>query len=402
MKTLSTFIKEAKQNAIEPQDDCMNFIPADELKKYLMMCKSFLSAESKELINWFIVNNSSYMKDLEVAKPTSSSLIASFYNAGPYKDSVKKELYALIGKINKSGRLLEIPMMQTEEQFKGILNGKVSADEVIIDLSSEKGRNAVAKKYGPLCYKIARSFSGKSNLSFDDLLSCAYEGLTYAMNSYGKKSNKAKKKESETGEELDITKYKATTFLTFASYLIRFTILEAIKNESHLVRIPTSQQSKERKERGSNVKNTSISGDKAIGNSDGGKSLFELVGGTENASRSLEDQDIVNTWKELIKRIKDSGKFSDKVIKCWMEFNQIGGTKKRKNKEIAAELDVAPSNITYYCACINNFIKKDPKMRKLALELQSLYAEAKQRSYEDDMDEPIYVKYSNESDEEKI
>lgn len=401
MKKFSEFITEAKKNAITPQDDCLNQISKEDLSKYLTICKNFLSQESKELIQWLIVNNSSYMQDLKVANPTSSSLLASFYNAGPYKDDQKKEIYAIIGKINKSGRLLEIPLFQNDEQFKGILSGKISPDEVIIDLDSEKGRAVIAKKYTPLCYKIANSFKGKSNLGYDDLLSAAFEGLTWAMNSYGKKSNKAKKKEEDTGEELDITKYKATTFLTFASYMIRFAILEAIKNESHLVHIPASEQSRERKERGANVKNRSISGDKSLSGDDNGKSLFELVGGSETASLDIEQQDILNTWKMLLKYIKNSGKFSDKMIKCWMSFNQIGGTEKKKNKELADEYGITASNVTYYCMCINNFISKDPKALKLAKELQTLYAEAKQRSYENDMDEPIYIKYNNENDEEK-
>lgn len=402
MKTFSKFVAEAKQNAIEPQDDCMNHVSASDLKKYLEKCGKFLSDESKELINWFIVNERNYIKDLEVASPTSSSMLASFYNAGPYKDKIKKELYALIGKINKSSRLLEIPFFQTEEQFKGILSGKISADEVIIDLVSERGRARVAQQYTPLCRKIANSFKGKSNISVDDLMASAYEGLTYAMNSYGKKSKKAIQKELKNGEEIDMTQYKATTFLTFASYIIRFTILDAIKSESHVVNIPASEQSRERKERGSNTKNRAVSGDRSISGDEGGKSLFDIVGGSETTSTNMEQQDIINTWKELIKRLKDCGKFNEKMIRCWMAFNQIGGTEKKKNKELAAELGITNSNVTYYCTCINNFIRKDPKIRKLALELQSLYAEAKQRSYENDMDEPLYVKYPNENDDDKM
>lgn len=403
MKKFSQLINESKANKIEPQDNVLNFVDASKLKKYLDVANKFLSQDSKDLIQWLIVNNSSYMKELEVSKPSTDSVIASFYNAGPYKDGYKKEIYALIGKIKKSERLLEIPLLQTKEQFDGILSLTISPDEVIIDLNSPKAREIIAKKYRPLCYRIANSFKGKSNIEFEDILAAAFEGLTWAMNSYGKKSNKALNKEIESGEEtVDLKKYKATTFLTYASYLIRFSILETIKRESHLVRISTSEQSRERKERGANIKNRSISGDKSINGDDGGKSLFDLVGGSETTSTDMEQQDIINTWKELIKRLKESGKFSEKMIKCWMSFNQIGGTEKKKNKELAQEYDITPSNVTYYCTCINNYIRKDPKIVKLARELQSLYAEAKQRSYEDDMDEPIYVKYSKENNDERL
>ena len=398
MKKFSTFVNEAKKSLLEIQDDTIDYISVADLKKYLQVADKFLSDETKEVIQYLIVNNANYIKDLG-GKGTSENALADFYNNGPYKEADKKELYALIGKINKSGRLLEIPVFQTKDQFEEIISGKIAADEVIIDLTSEAGRARVAQKYQGLCYKMARSFKGKSNISMEDLLSSAYEGLTHAMNSYGKKSVKAIKKEQSTGEELDITSYKTTTFLSFAAHIIRFVILEAIKNESHLVRIPTSQQAAERKEKGHNTKNTSISGDKSVNGEEGGKSLFDFVGGTENAGRSLDDEDIDRTWAILLKELKKNAKITDVMLKCWMQFNQIGGTEKKKNKEIAAELGIVPSNVTYYCYVINNQIAKDPKLSKIARELITLYNEALQRSYEDDRDEPAHVKINENNGE---
>lgn len=400
MKKFSTFIAEAKKSLLEIQDDTIDYISAEQLKKYLQVADKFLSDETKELVQYLITNNSSYIKELG-GKGSSENALADFYNNGPYKEPQKKELYALIGKINKSGRLLEIPVFQTKDQFEGIINGKIAADEVIIDLTSEAGRQRVAQKYQGLCHKMAKAFKGKSNISYEDLLSSAYEGLTHAMNSYGKKSVKAIKKEKSTGEELDITAYKTTTFLSFAAHIIRFVILEAIKNESHLVRIPTSQQAEERKENGHNTKNRSISGDKSVSGEEGGKSLFDFVGGTENAGRSLDDEDISRTWEILLKELKKNAKITDVMLKCWMEFNQIGGTEKKKNKEIAAELGIVPSNVTYYCYVINNQIAKDPKLSKIARELITLYNESLQRSYEDDRDEPAHVKINENTNSEE-
>lgn len=400
MKKFSTFIAEAKKSLLEIQDDTIDYISAEQLKKYLQVADKFLSDETKELVQYLITNNSSYIKELG-GKGSSENALADFYNNGPYKEPQKKELYALIGKIHKSGRLLEIPVFQTKDQFEGIINGKIAADEVIIDLTSEAGRQRVAQKYQGLCHKMAKAFKGKSNISYEDLLSSAYEGLTHAMNSYGKKSVKAIKKEKSTGEELDITAYKTTTFLSFAAHIIRFVILEAIKNESHLVRIPTSQQAEERKEKGHNTKNRSISGDKSVSGEEGGKSLFDFVGGTENAGRSLDDEDISRTWEILLKELKKNAKITDVMLKCWMEFNQIGGTEKKKNKEIAAELGIVPSNVTYYCYVINNQIAKDPKLSKIARELITLYNESLQRSYEDDRDEPAHVKINENTNSEE-
>lgn len=380
MKKFSQIIKEAKTK-LEIQDDTINYISSAELKKYKEIADRFISDETKEIIQYLIVNNANYVADFG---KDSENALANFYNNGPYKEEHKKELYALIGKVVKSGRLLEIPVFQTQDQFKAIISNEISPDEVIIDLTSEKGRAMVAKKYEKLCYKIALSFKNQTTIPFEDLLSQAYVGLTYAMNGYGKKSDKAKQKEIQDEEELDTSTYKRTTFLTYASYLIRYCILDSIKTDAHLVRIPSNKQAEERAEKGYNTKNHTVSGDKPVGGEEKGKSLFDYVGGMENAGKSVDDEDIDRTWAVLLRIVKNSGKFSDKMIQSWIQFNQLNGNEKRKNKDIAAELGITPSNVTYYCYCINSFIKKDPKASKAAKELIVLYNESRQRYYEED------------------
>ena len=201
------------------------------------------------------------------------------------------------------------------------------------------------------------------------------------MNNYGRKSKKDTKLEIEDEE---ISQNKATTFLTYASYCIRFHILAAIQNESHLVRIPVNKQSEERKEKGHNSKNNAVSGDKVVGGDEKGKTLFDYVSDMESAGKSVDEEDITIIWNTLMKRLKECGKFSEKMISAWIRFNQLDGAEKKKNKELAAELGITPSNITYYCYIINQFIKTDPKMRVLANDLRELYAESLQRYYEQD------------------
>jgi hypothetical protein len=380
MKKLSQLVKESK-TTLDIQEDTINYIGVNELKKYLQIADKFICDDTKELIQYLIVNNANYVNEMTSKKSTSGNALADFYNDGPYKDGNKKEIYILIGKIIKSGRMLEIPVLQTEEQFNGIISGNISPDEIILDLYSEKGRSVIAKKYEKLCYKIALSFKGKSNIEFEDLLSSAFEGLTWAMNNYGRKSKKDTKLEIEDEE---ISQNKATTFLTYASYCIRFHILAAIQNESHLVRIPVNKQSEERKEKGHNSKNNAVSGDKVVGGDEKGKTLFDYVSDMESAGKSVDEEDIKIIWTTLMKRLKECGKFSDKMINAWIQFNQLDGAEKKKNKELAAELGITPSNITYYCYIINQFIKTDPKMRVLANDLRELYAESLQRYYEQD------------------
>ena len=229
MKKLSQLF-EAK---IDIQDETINFIDKTDLQKYLEIADRFISDDAKTVIKYFIENND-YVK--KFGNGDSKNALANFYNGPAPKDEKLKEVYKCIGKLNKTNRLLEIPMFQTDEQFEGIINKKVSPDEILLDLNSEKGRNEVVKKYDKLCWKIAREYVGKSTFELDDLYAYALEGLTNAMNWYGKKTKK---------NNADEEKIKAFTFYSYASRIIRFTIIGAIREESHAVRIPVSQQNKE-------------------------------------------------------------------------------------------------------------------------------------------------------------
>lgn len=390
MKTLSQLIKESKEK-LDIQDNSINYIPVEDLKKYLTAAEKFISDETKEIVNYLIVNNKHYIDELSDGNKDVENALAYFYDNGPYSDGHKKELYILVRKVVKNGRTMEIPVFQTPEQFHGIIDGKIAPDEVILDLTSEQGRNIIAKRYEKLVYKIALTYKNLADVPFEDLLSAGYLGLTYAMNGYGKKSSKAVKREEITGEETNTDNYKKTTFMTFASYTIRYCILDMIKTEGHLVRIPANQQELERKEKKYNTKHTSVSGDRPISGEEGGKTLFDYVGGMEDSSKASNKKDIERAWDILIKKLIDSGKFSEKVIDCWLHVNEIDGHKKMSNNELAEKYGITSSNITYYCYTVNKYIRTNPQLRAIANELRELYHESKQIAWDEEIDEPVKV-----------
>ncbi len=345
------------------QDNTINYINADDLKKYLEITDKFISDETKELINWLIVNNDTYVSDL--SNDLDKNALAAFYKAGIPSNPSHKALYKLLASIIRNGRQMEIPVFQTKKQFSNIINKKEAPDAIILDLNSEKGRTTVTKKYEPLVYYIARQWVGKINLTLDDLVGCCYEGLTYAMNTYGKKNKKSK------ADDESVVNY---TFGQYAAYCMRNQILGNGVNNSHLVRIPNSQQKKEREERGHNRKNISISGDKAVGHDDeGGKSLFDFMGSTSDTSKNLDEADLERIWKRIFKLIEDN--FDEKVYQAWFSFYGLNGYKKLKNKEIAAKYKVSNSNINYYCSKVTRFLKGDPKIKKLLAEAWALMKE---------------------------
>lgn len=378
MKKLSQLF-EAK---IDIQDETINFIDKTDLQKYLEIADHFISDDAKTVIKYFIENND-YVK--KFGNGDSKNALANFYNGPAPRDEKLKEVYKCIGKLNKTNRLLEIPMFQTDEQFEGIINKKVSPDEILLDLNSEKGRNEVVKKYDKLCWKIAREYVGKSTFELDDLYAYALEGLTNAMNWYGKKTKK---------NNADEEKIKAFTFYSYASRIIRFTIIGAIREESHTVRIPVSQQNKEREERGANTVSNTISGDKGIGSDSEGneKSMFDKLSASmdvQGGDEQINKEDFLKTWKEIFDVLKK--KFSERDLNIFCDVWGVYGHKELKGREIADKYGLkSKSSATYISSKVFNEIEKDKKLKELFIDAYELMHESLSRQDSNDHSENVY------------
>ena len=94
MKKLSQ-INSTPKEKLDIMEDTINYIPANDLKKYLEIADKFISDETKELVQYLIVNNANYVNDL--APKGAENALAYFYDNGPYKETHLAELYKLIG-----------------------------------------------------------------------------------------------------------------------------------------------------------------------------------------------------------------------------------------------------------------------------------------------------------------
>lgn len=387
MKKLTESVNNSKPK-FKVQENSINYISVPDLKKYLEVADKFISEETKELVNWLIVNNDTYIADL--SNDEDENALAGFYKAGiPEKENLK-ELYKLVGTIIKNGRTLEIPVFQTKQQFEDIINKKIPADMVILDLDSEAGRNAIAKKYEGLVHLISKQWFGKINLSYKELTSVCYEGLTYAMNTYGKKNKKSK----ATDEA--VVSY---TFGQYAAYCMRNHIIGWGVADSHLVHIPNSQQKKERDTKGHNTKNLSVSGDKAVGHDDeGGKTIFDFIGSSNDSESGTNAEDKKKLWDDIWKILEKE--FDEKTLDIWCSYWGLRDHKKLQNKEIAKKYNVANSNITYYYQKVNFFIQKNKKLLDIFKELYELVKESiNEKDREDVMTNKI-IKHENVSIDE--
>jgi DNA-directed RNA polymerase specialized sigma subunit len=378
MKTLVQLVKEAKEK-LEIQEGSINKISTEKLEEYLKIAKKFLSEDAKNIITW-LINHPNYTKEL--ANGNAENALATFYNNGTPKVQEFKELYKWISNVVKSNRLLEIPVFQTKEQFDSILNKSVSPDEIIIDLSSEKGRNALAKKYDPLVWKIAREFNGKSEFSLEELHAIGAAGLVDAMNTYGKKTNK-----SEASDE----QVKGFTFTSWASWRIRIWILENIKDQGHLVRIPRSVQAKERQETGRNTKSNSISVETPVGKDKDGnsKTLLDKIGDYERGGKSLEEVDNEKLWKAIHKKLQS--KFDDKTLDVFYSWFGLNGAKKLSGKELMDKYGFKnQANITAIKNKVLAYMTHDKQMFNALKELYEFTNECRANNDLEDRDyEPV-------------
>ena len=378
MKKLQQLVKEAKEK-LEIQEGSINKISPEKLEEYLKIAKKFLSEDAKNIINW-LINHPNYTKEL--ASGNAENALATSYNNGTPKVQEFKELYKWISNVVKSNRLLEIPVFQTKEQFDSILNKSVSPDEIIIDLSSERGRNELAKKYDPLVWKIAREFNGKSEFSLEELHAIGAAGLVDAMNTYGKKTNK-----SEASDE----QVKGFTFTSWASWRIRIWILENIKDQGHLVRIPRSVQAKERQETGRNTKSNSISVETPVGKDKDGnsKTLLDKIGDYERAGKSLEEVDNEKLWKAIHKKLQS--KFDDKTLDVFYSWFGLNGAKKLSGKELMDKYGFKnQANITAIKNKVLAYMTHDKQMFNALKELYEFTNECQANNDLEDRDyEPV-------------
>ena len=391
MKKLSQIINEAKKK-LDVQDDTINYISTPELQKYMEIADKFLSEDSKNVISW-LIDHPNYVEDL--ASKNANNALATFYDNGIPTTPMMRELYHWVNNVVKNNRLLEIPVFQTKEQFNAIISKSVSPDEVIIDLSSERGRNDVAKKYDALVWKIARSYIGKSNFTLDDLHAIGYIGLVEAMNSYGKKTDRTK---------ADDEHMVGFTFKSYAGYRIRIAILARIMDEGHIVRIPRSQQARERKEKGYNTRNTSISVETPVGKDKEGntKRLLDKISDYERGGKSLEDADNERLWAEIDNKLRK--KFDDRTLEIFYSWFGLFGYEKLSGKEIMAKYGFKnPSNINANNYKVMKYMKDDPEMLDA---LKELYEFTTERQHDDDIEdrdfEPIRIpgmRFNNDENE---
>lgn len=399
---------------VDVQGKTLNFLSASELKKFLEVADRHVSDDAKKVINYLIKHNSTYMKSMGTGE--NDNVLIDFLEESKPEKKEEREVWNALKSLNSSGRLLEVPTFLTQEQYDAIVNEEMPVDEVIMNLSTEEGRNKAAEKWMPLVYKVAHMYSGKCNLSFEDLVSAGLEGLVNAINKYGKNKGKKFNDEIEQREEeieneidelenddaddnnekrisddkdmldvlKDVKKSEFSTFKHFAWKMVQYAIISDIRDVSRNVRIPISAQRKLTKKSKEDPeskdylpKNNCVSGDFIVGkDEDKDRTLFDtmhLFG--DSADLGLLDKDIEAKWKEVYAAL--DRRFDKKTMFIFYSTHGLNGYEKMSNKELAKKYGVVASDISYYTKLVFRYIMTDEGMQKKFSEIHRMTMDRK-------------------------
>lgn len=258
-------------------------------------------------------------------------------------------IWSLLKEIKNNIRLL--PQYQSEQERKSIEAGKLSTDDLTIDLSTQQGKNAVAKLYMPLVYSIVKQYIGKSRLEKSDLISAGLLGLTNAMNDW--------KKESDSG--------KVVPFKTYAAYRVKQQILNDINEYGHTL---SGTNSYAVDKYGSSLLDA-ISIDGLPRDADTGDFKQDHL-----AALGMEElpKDERKSWEELYKLIDKN--FSQRDCDIFYRFFGLNNRKREKSKDIAKSMGMSEGNIRN--SILNKMIKwlkTNPKASDILSDIQDIYTE---------------------------
>lgn len=264
--------------------------------------------------------------------------LAKKYNMTPEQ---MEDMWKMLKELKNNIKLL--PQYMSPQEREMLELGRLSMSDLTIDLTSTHGRNAAAKVYTPLVYKIVSQYIGKSGLNKVELISAAMLGLTNAMNDWDQSTN--------------------VPFKTYAGTRIRQQILNDINAHGH-----------------------SMSGfnDYAMkqGYTADAVSLDHLLGGDDDmqqdhlAAIGFSDEEYSELDEKKMKPLFDllEKTFSTRDVDIFYRYFTLKGNKKEKSKDIAKSYGMSEGNIRN--GVINKiikFLRTDKRAMNILSSLQESY-----------------------------
>lgn len=224
------------------------------------------------------------------------------------------------------------------------MRNRKNNNAMVVDLSN---RNAVAKQFTPLVYKIAGQMHKSMGYDMNECISAGFEGLLYAMDTY--KNDKDQ------------------TFTQYGAYMIRFSIMNDFNKNGRTIRVSWDQQ-KKANEVGEDV-NLCKSLDSAKRSDEDGMNMWErkIKGDDENDVLLTMAPAEGDMWNEIWEDIKDM--FNERDKRIFFATFGVGGVKEVSGKDLAKEMGISPAAITQSRNKIIRKIKANKKLMEKLVEV---------------------------------
>ena len=207
MKLFSRMVSEARGDSSER-------LLQSDITRYINKVKRTVSVDVQKAIYLTSKYNIMSADELDEIRTVAKSKLQTLSDKFdmPMKDL--EDLWSLMKTIK--GNYKQMPQYMSAREREMIEAGKLAMNDVTIDLETAAGRNAAAKVYTPLVYKIVQQELPKHpNMDRAEMISSGLLGLSNAMNDWKREPDE------KTG--------KVVPFKTYAGYRI----LQQIQNDSY-------------------------------------------------------------------------------------------------------------------------------------------------------------------------
>lgn len=299
-----------------------------EVAQYIKNVKRNLSPEVIRIIQLTDEMELYNQNDLNTLMNTAKSDLGGLSKKWNIEDPIKLyDLWALLKSFKgKPTKLKQLPQYQTESERKAIEQGKLSLNDITLDLQTQSGRNAAAKMYMPVVLKIVNDFVGKSKLTRNELMSAALMGMTRAMDLFDPS--------------------KGQTFGQVLAYQVRFYIFDDINKFGHSFSgtHQHSQKVLDREGKGGSLNAASLDGLTSGMDDDFKQDYLSALASTDGDNWESERQKIIDDGLKTLYKLIDQA-FSERDATIIYKWFGINGYEQMNGAQIAREYGITSSLI---------------------------------------------------------
>lgn len=262
-----------------------------------------------------------------------------------------EDLWQLLKGIKQNYKVM--PQYLSPSEREEVEKGMLALDDLTIDLSSNAGKNAVAKMYTPTVLKIAKQLKETTGTRLDlpSLISAGMEGLALAMQDWKREPDK------KTG--------KVVSFKTYAGYRIQQRIKNEIDAQGHTLTGTNWYATAQARKEGTMAKLDAVSIDQSAIDAEHFNAL------------AVDDKDHNDdpAWKTLFSALEKQ--FTQRDVDVFYRFFGVNGRKAEKSKDIAKSYGMSEGNIRN--SIINKmlkFIKSKPVLMDMLRDILAMYTES--------------------------